>query len=221
MKFVLAILLGLAVTTAWAQDRTVEKAQRLLNSLSFDVGKADGVLGPNTRRAIETYQRSRNLPPTGELDALTLSALGLAETPAAPESPPPPVPPAEAWRTVLAYLRYYDTQPSRLVSYVTANFRQGMQARTWIRNTMRDMSNQGFSRLSWRIERMEPQASDTASEATVEVYSRVRIAGAEKAQREVFSLVRADETTWLIDRIAVSQADPQPYRKSDATTAGR
>lgn len=217
MRFVLAILLGLAVTTAWAQDTDVEKAQRLLNALGFDAGKADGVLGPRTHRAIEAYQRSHNLPPTGELDEVTLSALGLIETPAEPEAPPPPPAPPEAWRTVLAYLRYYDTQPSRLVSHVTSNFRQGRKARAWIKSTMRDIANQGFSRLSWRIERMEPQETDTASEATVEVYSRVRIAGEEKAQREIFSLVRADETTWLIDHIAVSQADPQS-QKSDGTS---
>ncbi len=219
MRFVLAILFGLVVTTAWAQESEVAKAQRLLNSLSFDVGKADGVLGPRTRRALEAFQHSRNLPPTGELDAPTLNALGLAERSTESVAPPPVVPP-EPWRTVLTYLRYYDTQPSRLVPYITAHFRQGMKARTWIKHTMKDIANQGFSRLSWRIERMEPHDQDAASEATVEVYSRVRIAGEEKAQREVFSLVRADETTWLIDHIAVSQADAQS-QKSDATTAGR
>ncbi len=220
VQFVLAILFSLAVATAWAQDQDVVKAQRLLNALGFDAGKADGALGPRTQRAIQAYQRSNNLPPTGDLDTATLIALGLAEAPLEPEAPPPPSAPPEAWRTVLAYLRYYDTQPSRLVSYVTAQFRQGMPSRAWIQNTMRDIANKNFARLWWRIERMEPQASDTASEATVEVYSRVRIAGQEQEQREIFSLVRADETTWLIDSIDVSQADPQ-VQKSNATTAGR
>ncbi len=220
---ILIMGLGLLCATAWAQDENVLKAQRLLNALGYDPGKADGVMGPRTRRAIAAYQRSNNLPPTSELDESTLRALGLLDVPQEPETPPAPAPPPAAWRTVLAYLRYYDTQPSRLVPYVTEHFRRGQQARTWIRNTMREVAAQNFSRLSWRIERVEPPEPEAASEATVEVYSRVRIAGEEMARREIFSLVRADETTWLINdlqSLAVSATDPQVL-KSDQTTADR
>ncbi len=215
--------LGLSFSTAWAQDTQVLKAQRLLSALGYDPGKADGVLGPRTRRAIATYQRSYNLNATGDLDEPTLRALGLLETRQEPETPPAPAPPPAAWRTVLVYLRYYDTQPSRLVPYVTEHFRQGLQARAWIRQAMQDIAAQDFSRLSWRIERVEPQEPEAASEATVAVYSRVRISGVEIARREIFSLVRRDETTWQINELqslVVSDANLET-QVPDKTTAGR
>ncbi|ETX02736.1 MAG: hypothetical protein ETSY1_02580 [Candidatus Entotheonella factor] len=220
---VLIIWLSLSFSAAWGQDENVAKVQQLLSALGYDPGKADGLMGPRTRRAIAAYQRSHNLPPTSELDEPTLRALGLLATPQAPEVPPAPAPPPAPWRTVLAYLRYYDTQPSQLVPYLTEHFRQGAQAHVWIRNTKRDLAAQNFSRLSWRIERVEPQEPEAASEATVEVYSRVRISGEEMARREIFSLVRADETTWLINdlkSLAVSDAAPEPL-KPESTTADR
>ncbi len=226
ISLVLMVWLSLSAAMVWAQDNdTVAKAQRLLSALGYDPGKADGVLGPRTRRAIEAYQRSYNLSATGELDGPTLSALGLAEPLQAPEASleTPPAPPPAAWRTVLAYLRYYDTQPSRLAPYVTEQFRQGLRTPVWIKKTMRDVAQQEFSRLSWRIERVEPREPEAASEATVEVYSRVRISGEEMARREIFSLVRADESTWLINNLqtlAVSETDPQAS-EPDNTTAGR
>jgi hypothetical protein len=208
---------------AWAQEENIVKAQRLLSALGYDPGITDGVLGPRTRQAIAAYQHSHNLPATGDLDDPTLSALGLLETPLAPELPPAPTAPPAAWRTVLLYLRYYDTQPSRLVPYVTEHFRQGLKPQAWIQNTMRDIAAQDFSRLSWHIERVEPQNSEAASEATVEVYSRVRMAGEETARREIFSLQRADEATWLINSLqsfTVSAAEPRAH-KPDKTAADR
>lgn len=223
LSLVLLIGLGLSLSMAWAQDDDVVKAQRILSALGFDPGIADGVLGPLTRQAIIAYQRSRNLQVTGELDKPTLSALGLIEEPQALEAPPAPVPPPAPWRTVLVYLRYYDTQPSRLLPYVTEHFRQGLQAQAWIDRTKQDLATRDFLRLSWRIEHVEPQDPEAASEATVTVYSRVRIAGEEIDQREIFSLVRADEATWLINglqRLAVNTADPTSL-KSRQSTADR
>jgi len=223
MPFILILIgLGLSFSTAWSQEDDVLKAQQLLNALGYDAGIADGVIGPLTRQAITAYQRAQNLPATGELDEATLGALGLLEAPLAPPRPPAPTPPPAAWRTVLIYLRYYDTQPSRLVPYVTEHFRQGLGARAWIEQTMRDLAAQHFSRLSWRIERVAPSESDAAATSTVAVYSRVRIAGEEMARREVFSLVRADATLWLLDdvqRLAVTEADPQARERDEATSA--
>jgi peptidoglycan hydrolase-like protein with peptidoglycan-binding domain len=54
-------------------------AQRALstngNSLS-----ADGILGPNTKNAIQQYQASHNLPQTGQLDSATLNLLNESGT---------------------------------------------------------------------------------------------------------------------------------------------
>ena len=222
---VLVIGLGLSLPTAWAQEETVVKAQQLLNALGFDAGIADGVIGPLTRQAITAYQRTQNLPATGELNEQTLSALGLLEAPLTPPTPTPPAPtpPPAAWRTVLIYLRYYDTQPSRVLPYITEGFRQGAGTQTWIKETTRDIAERQFSRLSWRIERVDPLDSDAASEATVEVYSRIRIAGEEKALREVFSLVRDHETAWLINglqQLTASEID-SPAPELSKTTSER
>ncbi len=50
-------------------------AQRRLNQLGFNVGTPDGSYGPHTRAAIIAFQRSRELPETGRLDASTEQAL--------------------------------------------------------------------------------------------------------------------------------------------------
>ena len=43
----------------------IEEIQSRLSILGFDVGKADGVAGPMTRRAVRAYQRDAGLPPDG------------------------------------------------------------------------------------------------------------------------------------------------------------
>jgi hypothetical protein len=58
-------------------DPVVRSAQQTLNDRGFDAGVADGRMGPNTHDAILRFQRERNLPETGALDAPTLRALGL------------------------------------------------------------------------------------------------------------------------------------------------
>ncbi|CUA95200.1 peptidoglycan-binding protein [Pannonibacter indicus] len=51
------------------------QAQALLQKLGFDPGVADGSMGPKTRSAIEAFQRSANLPVTGNVDAGLIRAL--------------------------------------------------------------------------------------------------------------------------------------------------
>jgi peptidoglycan hydrolase-like protein with peptidoglycan-binding domain len=50
-----------------AVDPQLMALQSRLNSLGFDAGPADGVMGGRTRRAIEAYQRSIGAAPTGAL----------------------------------------------------------------------------------------------------------------------------------------------------------
>lgn len=65
-----------STATAMNGDANVMKAQNALNSQGYDAGRADGVMGPNTRAAIAKFQADRNLPQTGALDAPTMNALG-------------------------------------------------------------------------------------------------------------------------------------------------
>ncbi|NBN78804.1 hypothetical protein GWI72_11045 [Microvirga tunisiensis] len=53
----------------------VQQAQGLLKTLGFDPGSVDGQMGPKTRQAIENFQRSANLPVTGEVTPELVKAL--------------------------------------------------------------------------------------------------------------------------------------------------
>ncbi|MDA7088449.1 peptidoglycan-binding domain-containing protein [Pseudomonas sp. SA3-5] len=59
-------------------------AQRALSARGYDAGPPDGVLGPRSRIAIQKFQTSNNLSPTGELTPPTLELLGLGTAVAEP-----------------------------------------------------------------------------------------------------------------------------------------
>ena len=215
MLVMIAVLSALTAPSAQSQPIQSERdqiisAQRILGALGYDLGAADGRIGPRTRAAIEAFQRAYNLPLTRELDALTLNALGLGPLETPQTQKPPPMAPVRPWRVVLAYLRYFDTQPARLLQYVTERFRQGMQPRDWITHTANTLAEQNFTRLSWQIERVEPSLTDAGSQANIHVHSRVRISGQEIARREVFTVVRADQEEWLIDSWRSEVIPPTP-----------
>ncbi|WP_122519507.1 peptidoglycan-binding protein [Pannonibacter phragmitetus] len=60
---------------AGGEVNEVIQVQALLQKLGFDPGVADGSMGPKTRSAIEAFQRSANLPVTGNVDAGLIRAL--------------------------------------------------------------------------------------------------------------------------------------------------
>jgi hypothetical protein len=55
----------------------IRQAQRQLREAGFAPGRIDGVLGAQTRVALQQYQAKRGLPSTGELDEATSRALGI------------------------------------------------------------------------------------------------------------------------------------------------
>ena len=75
-------------------DPEIEQVQSILRDLNFYAGAVDGLDGPNTRTAIEAYQRKVGLTPTGEVDEALLEQLGAAETTAG--ITPKPTPRAQA-----------------------------------------------------------------------------------------------------------------------------
>ena len=86
-----------AVVSASADIR---EGQRLLNTLGYDAGAADGVIGARTRSAITDYQARNGLERTGQLTsrlldqlrrkAQKLQAARPAQTPTASLPPQPP-----------------------------------------------------------------------------------------------------------------------------------
>ena len=56
-------------------DKAVLQAQRALNKLGYGPLKADGLMGPGTRAALEKFERDRKLPVKGEAAGRTLKEL--------------------------------------------------------------------------------------------------------------------------------------------------
>lgn len=61
------------------EDDTIKAIQNALISKGYDVGPkgADGVLGPNTRKAVTKYQNDNNIKPTGFPGRITRGKLGI------------------------------------------------------------------------------------------------------------------------------------------------
>ena len=60
-------------TDAWQ----IRWAQEQLRQAGFDLGTIDGIIGPQTTKALQRYQATHGLPITGALDTATRQALGV------------------------------------------------------------------------------------------------------------------------------------------------
>jgi len=56
----------------------VKQVQSMLTDLGYDIGGADGSMGPKTRAAIMNFERANSLPETGRVNTALLSRLELA-----------------------------------------------------------------------------------------------------------------------------------------------
>lgn len=67
----------MASTTSAVQlsKQEIRAAQEALVDFGYGKLKADGSLGPSTRRAVEAFERAKGLPVTGKLGTATLQAL--------------------------------------------------------------------------------------------------------------------------------------------------
>ncbi|MGD2132652.1 MAG: peptidoglycan-binding protein [Maricaulaceae bacterium] len=63
-------------STAGVDQRTsIARAQAALSALGYEPGPADGVMGQVTRSAVQSYQASAGLEPTGDIDAALVEKL--------------------------------------------------------------------------------------------------------------------------------------------------
>ena len=60
-----------------ANHTRLRQAQQQLHEAGFTPGALDGMLGPQTRGALQHYQAKHGLPKTGDLDEATRKALGV------------------------------------------------------------------------------------------------------------------------------------------------
>ncbi len=107
----------------------------------------------------------------------------------------PPPPGIAPLRPVFDYLRFYESQPARVLPYLTEHFRGGMDPRLWVDQTRALLAAQGYTRLAWTVHRREI----TDIGGTVYVNTRARIDGQELLQKEIFVLLRTPAGEWLID----------------------
>jgi peptidoglycan hydrolase-like protein with peptidoglycan-binding domain len=72
-------LLGLILTPSAlaVSSDDIRTMQKSLSDKGYDVGPADGVMGPRTRAAIRQYQASEKLTVNGRLDEETAGKLGV------------------------------------------------------------------------------------------------------------------------------------------------
>src|SRR5207249_5229985 len=77
------------VTAPRVADDTVRRAQEALERAGYEIGSADGQMGPRTLAAIKRFQTDRYLTVSGQLDDSTLAALGVSSgaTPSAAHLP--------------------------------------------------------------------------------------------------------------------------------------
>ena len=61
----------------WSKDE-IQQIQKALNEKGFNVGEVDGVLGPQTKKALSDFQQKQGMQATGEVDSKTMTALGLS-----------------------------------------------------------------------------------------------------------------------------------------------
>jgi peptidoglycan hydrolase-like protein with peptidoglycan-binding domain len=74
-----------AVPAAGLSPQAIRNVQQRLRSLGFYRGGTDGIWGAGTQSALERFQRGRGLEATGQLNPVTVQALGL--NPNNPEAP--------------------------------------------------------------------------------------------------------------------------------------
>lgn len=201
----------------------LQNAQQKLQTLGYDPGTTTGKLHRQTRKALETFQKEEGLPATGRLDTATLAALGLTTTKpssktGANKGPLSDGSTEEASEAALAsptvtqsplypvldYLRFYETQPARIIPHITESFRGGMSPQAWIEYTVTTVADRDYSRLAWEVQNIDVEDE---MHAMVYVLTRIRVDGQKSTQQEVFSLVRetADDA-WAIDAWQSEQA---------------
>ena len=77
MSVCMICCLGWSLNSSMAAqyDPLVEKVQRRLTELGYDLGPIDGKIGPKTVKAIKKFQQEQGVAVTGKLDEDTLQKL--------------------------------------------------------------------------------------------------------------------------------------------------
>lgn len=105
-------------------DPVTKSVQLVLKDLKLYDGEVDGVPGPNTRRAVETYQKTVGLPVTGAIDARLLEQLDTSPTAAITPRPRPDTAAAAAKQPAAARFEGADSTATDRIKRVQAGLRE-------------------------------------------------------------------------------------------------
>jgi peptidoglycan hydrolase-like protein with peptidoglycan-binding domain len=72
---------GLTQAVPQTAPSLVERVQTALAKLGDYPGKVDGILGPETIKALSSFQQAQGLPQTGRADVATIERLGVSILP--------------------------------------------------------------------------------------------------------------------------------------------
>jgi len=75
-----------------SNQNAIKSIQQALEQKGYNIGNADGVMGPKTRQALRQFQQEEGLPPNGQINQQTMAALGVQGGPQqaqTPEEQPP------------------------------------------------------------------------------------------------------------------------------------
>jgi membrane-bound lytic murein transglycosylase B len=64
--------------TQWPEN-LIRAVQEKLNTMGFDAGTADGIIGPNTHRAIRNFQQDTGMEVDGQISSALLEKLGFKQ----------------------------------------------------------------------------------------------------------------------------------------------
>ena len=103
------------------------RTQEALNSLGYDAGVSDGLMGPSTRKALAAFQRAQGLPVTSEIDDETIAALAAArEQGSAPQAAEGAgASPEETVRGIYSTLGLAPAEERQLMEVITAPAQRG------------------------------------------------------------------------------------------------
>jgi hypothetical protein len=76
----LLFIIAASLLSAALTSEQVVQVQQKLTELGYATGRADGIMGPITEKALKQFQTHQKLPVTGRVDENTLTALGLSES---------------------------------------------------------------------------------------------------------------------------------------------
>ena len=62
-----------------SRDEYLRAVQQSLNDQGYDAGKVDGKWGPKTAAALKKFQGDHGLQANGQIDAQTITALGITQ----------------------------------------------------------------------------------------------------------------------------------------------